>query len=95
VPARWLEAQDRITGTAGLNIAADIDIGGGCTGCAILSAAGDLVGVVIGGNREAAAGRYWYDPKARAVGLDAAALKELLLKVYRTEDLMKEMVIAR
>jgi hypothetical protein len=73
----------------------DTDIGAGCTGCAILSAPGDLVGVVIGGNRESAAGRYWFNSTARAVGVDAAALKELLLKVYRTDDLMKEMVIAR
>ena len=95
VPPRWLDAKDRITGTASLNIAVDADIGGGCAGCAILSAPGDLVGVVIGGNRESAAGRYWFDGASRAVGLDAAAIKELLLKVYRTDDLMKEMVIAR
>ncbi|HZF14853.1 MAG TPA: S46 family peptidase [Steroidobacteraceae bacterium] len=96
LPPRWLEAKDRINGAAGLNFAIDNDTGGGCGGCAVLSASGELLGVVVDGNRASAGGRYWYDATAgRAIGFDAAALKEVLLKVYRTDELMKEMVIAR
>jgi len=96
LPARWLDAKDRINGATGINFTADTDIGGGCTGCAVLSASGELLGVIVDGNRASAAGRYWYDATAgRAIGVDAAALREVLLKVYRTDELMKEIVIAR
>jgi hypothetical protein len=94
LPAAWTDARGRINGAAGLSIAIDNDIGAGCPGCAVVSAAGELVGVVVDGNRRAAAGRYWFDAAAgRAIALDTAALKEILLKVYRTDELMKEIVV--
>ncbi len=96
LPASWLDAKDRINGATGINFIADTDTGGGCAGCAVLSASGELLGVIVDGNRASTAGRYWYDATAgRAVGVDAAVLREVLLKVYRTDELMKEMVIAR
>lgn len=96
LPARWLEAKDRVNGAAGLNLALDNDVGAGCAGCGVLSVTGELVGVVFDGNRASAAARYWFDAaSSRAVAFDTAALKEILLKVYRSDELMKEMVIAR
>ena len=62
----------------------------------MVSAAGELVGVVFDGNRASVAGRYWFDADAnRAIAVDTAALKEILLKVYRADELMKELVIPR
>jgi hypothetical protein len=96
LPSYWLDAKPRITAAAGLDIAIDNDIGAGCPGCAVVSAAGELVGVVFDGNRASVAGRYWFDADAnRAIAVDTAALKEILLKVYRADELMKEMVIPR
>jgi Peptidase S46 len=96
LPASWLDAKDRINSEAGLNITVDNDIGAGCAGCALISAAGELVGVVFDGNAGSAAGRYWFDANAgRAVALDMTALREIMLKVYRADELMKEIVIAR
>jgi hypothetical protein len=96
LPPYWLDAKPRITATAGLDIAIDNDIGAGCPGCAVVSAAGELVGVVFDGDRAAVAGRYWFDADAnRAIAVDTAALKEILLKVYRADELMKELVIPR
>jgi hypothetical protein len=96
LPARWLEAKDRVNGAAGLDLVLDNDVGAGCVGCGVLSATGELVGVVFDANRASAAARYWFDaPSGRAIAFDCAALKEILLKVYRADELMKEMVIAR
>jgi hypothetical protein len=96
LPARWLDAKDRVNGAGGLDLAIDNDVGSGCPGCGVLNAAGELVGVVFDGNRASVAARYWFDgATGRAVALDTAALKEILLKVYRSEELMKEIVIAR
>ena len=96
LPTGWLDAKARITAAAGLDVAIDNDIGAGCPGCAVVSAAGELVGVVFDGNRSSAAGRYWFDAGAnRAIAVDTAALREIMLKVYRADELMKEMVIAR
>jgi hypothetical protein len=96
LPAAWSDAKDRVNQAAGLDIAIDSDIGSGCAGCGVLSAAGELVGVVFDGNRPSAAGRYWFDATTnRAVALDTAAIRELLIKVYRTEELMKEIVVSR
>jgi hypothetical protein len=96
LPARWLDAKDRINGAAGLDFALDNDVGAGCAGCGVLSVSGELVGVVFDGNRASAAARYWFDAASgRAVAFDTAALREILLKTYRADELMKEMVIAR
>ncbi len=96
LPASWIDAKSRISGAAGLEVAIDNDIGAGCPGCAVISSTGELVGVVFDGNRTSAAGRYWFDADAnRAIALDTAALREIMLKVYRADELMKEMVIAR
>ena len=96
LPAAWRDARDRINLAAGLDIAIDDDVGAGCPGCGVVSAAGDLVGVIFDGNRRAGAGRYWFDAAAgRALALDTAALKDILLKVYQTDDLMKEIVVGR
>lgn len=96
LPAAWSDARYRVNGAAGLDIAIDSDIGSGCAGCGVLSATGELVGVVFDGNRPSAAGRYWFDAAtSRAVALDTAAIREVLLKVYRAEELMKEIVVSR
>jgi hypothetical protein len=96
LPAAWQDARERINAAVGLDIAIDADVGAGCPGCGVVSTAGDLVGVVFDGNRRAGAGRYWFDAGAgRAIALDTAALKDILLKVYQTDELMKEIVVGR
>jgi hypothetical protein len=97
LPPTWIEARPRLDGTLPMVFAADLDpvivvdrrdqdLGG-----PVFDRELRLRGMVQGGNESVAASAFDHHPDARAVVLDAAAILEILEKVYRADELVGEL----
>jgi hypothetical protein len=94
LPPSWLEARDRLPGTARLNFASTADIIGGNSGSGVLDAQGRLVGIIFDGNIHSLGGDYWFDAERnRAVAVHPAALLAALEKVYGATQLRRELTV--
>lgn len=94
LPPSWLEARDRLPGTARLNFASSADIIGGNSGSGVLDAQGRLVGIIFDGNIHSLGGDYWFDAgRNRAIAVHPAALLAALEKVYGATQLRRELTV--
>jgi hypothetical protein len=92
LPARWLEAHQKLNVDTPLNVSTSNDIVGGNSGSPLLNAQGNIVGVIFDGNIHSIAGAFWYDASDnRAVAVDAAAMLEALRVVYRARNVLSEL----
>ena len=84
--------KDKLDTNTPFNLATNSDIVGGNSGSPLISAKGEVVGLMFDGNIHSISGSYWFDPeKNRAVAVHPAIIKEALTKVYGATSLMSEL----
>lgn len=93
LPERWLDARARLQPKTPLNFVSTNDIVGGNSGSPVVSAAGELVGLIFDGNLPSLPNQFVYqETTARAISVDAAAILEALRTVYGADALAQELV---
>ena len=89
---RWLAAKSKLNPNTVLNMSTTNDGINGNSGSPLVNARGEVIGAFCGGNDFAMGGDYGYDPKLnRAVAVSAAAVMEVLVKVYADNNLAREL----
>lgn len=92
LPKRWLDARDAIDASTPLNFVTTNDIIGGNSGSPMLSAGGEVVGLVFDGNIHQLPNRFLYrEEQARSIGVDSRAILHALTKVYGAAHLAAEL----
>jgi hypothetical protein len=92
VPDSWLKVKDKLNLETPFNLATNSDIVGGNSGSPLISAKGEVVGLLFDGNIHSISGSYWFDTeKNRAVAVHPAIMKEALTKVYGATTLLAEL----
>jgi hypothetical protein len=92
IPESWQKVKDRLDMNTPFNLATNSDIVGGNSGSPLISAKGEVVGLLFDGNIHSISGSYWFDAeKNRAVAVHPAIMKEALTKVYGASALMAEL----
>jgi hypothetical protein len=92
VPESWLKVKDKLNLETPFNLATNNDIVGGNSGSPLISAKGEVVGLLFDGNIHSISGSYWFDTeKNRAVAVHPAIMKEALSKVYGATALLAEL----
>lgn len=93
LPQSWLSARATLERTTPLNFVSTNDIVGGSSGSPVVSAAGEIVGLIFDGNLPSLPNQFVYqETTARAVSVDTAAMLEALRKVYGADALAQELV---
>jgi hypothetical protein len=94
LPRSWHEARPRLDLSTPFDLVTTNDIVGGNSGSPLLDARAELVGVCFDGNINSLGGEYGFDPATnRAVAVDSRAVVETLEKIYRAEELLRELGI--
>jgi hypothetical protein len=92
IPQSWLKVKDKLDLNTPFNLASNNDIVGGNSGSPLVSAKGEVVGLLFDGNIHSISGTYWFDTeKNRSVAVHPAIMKEALTKVYGATALLKEL----
>jgi hypothetical protein len=92
IPDSWQKVKGQLDMNTPFNVATNSDIVGGNSGSALVSAQGELVGLLFDGNIHSISGNYWFDTeKNRAIAVHPAIMREALTKVYGADGLMKEL----
>lgn len=87
-----LKHKDRINPNAKVNFCSTHDITGGNSGSPVINRKGEIVGLIFDGNAYSHSLSYTYsDEKARAVSVHTGGIEELLSKVYKANQLLKEL----
>jgi hypothetical protein len=92
IPASWLKVKDKLDVETPFNLVTNNDIVGGNSGSPLISAKGEVVGLLFDGNIHSISGSYWFDTeKNRAVAVHPAIMREALTKVYGATSLFAEL----
>jgi V8-like Glu-specific endopeptidase len=92
IPESWMKVKDTLDVQTPFNLATNNDIVGGNSGSPLISAKGEVVGLLFDGNIHSISGSYWFDTeKNRAVAVHPAIMKEALTKVYGADSLFAEL----
>ena len=92
IPESWLKVKDSLDLATPFNLSTNNDIVGGNSGSPLISAKGEVVGLMFDGNIHSISGSYWFDTeKNRAVAVHPAIMKEALTKVYGAKALYAEL----
>jgi len=92
IPDSWQQAKGALDLSTPVNLSTNNDIVGGNSGSALLNARGEVVGLMFDGNIHSISGAYWFDTaKNRSIAVHPAIMKEALSKVYRADDLLREL----
>lgn len=93
LPARWIDARERLDAATPLNFVSTADITGGNSGSPVVDRDGRLVGVIFDGNLASLVWDYVYsDETGRAIAVDARAIVEALGAVYHAGPLVDELL---
>jgi hypothetical protein len=92
IPDSWMKVRDKLDMSTPFNVATNSDIVGGNSGSPLISAKGEVVGLLFDGNIHSISGSYWFDTeKNRAIAVHPAIMKEAMSKVYGADALLKEL----
>ena len=92
IPDSWMKVKDRLDMNTAFNLSTNNDIVGGNSGSPLISASGEVVGLMFDGNIHSISGAYWFDTeKNRAIAVHPAIIREALTKVYGADALMAEL----
>jgi hypothetical protein len=92
IPESWIKVRDKLDMNTPFNLSTNSDITGGNSGSPLISAKGEVVGLMFDGNIHSISGSYWFDTeKNRAVAVHPAIMKEAMSKVYGADALLKEL----
>jgi hypothetical protein len=96
VPDSWIAVHDQLDMKTPFNLSTTNDIVGGNSGSPLINARGELVGLLFDGNIHSISGSFWFDAERnRAVAVHPAIIRVALEKVYRAEELLRELTVAR
>lgn len=92
LPESWTSKRDMLDLDTRMNLVTSNDIIGGNSGSPLVSAAGEIVGLIFDGNIHAIAGSYWFDASSnRAVAVHPAVMRLALTQVYPVAHLLGEL----
>jgi hypothetical protein len=92
IPDSWMKVRDKLDMNTPFNVATNSDIVGGNSGSPLISAKGEVVGLLFDGNIHSISGSYWFDTeKNRAIAVHPAIMREAMSKVYGADSLLKEL----
>jgi hypothetical protein len=93
LPRRWIDAQSAVNPKTPLDFVSTNDIIGGNSGSPVVSAGGELVGLIFDGNLSSLPNRLMYgETTQRAVSVDTAGMLEALRHVYGADALALELL---
>jgi hypothetical protein len=93
LPKRWLDKKDALKPNTPLNFVSTNDIIGGNSGSPVISASGEVVGLIFDGNISSLANDYVYrETTERAVSVNSAAMLEALSTVFGADALKAELL---
>jgi hypothetical protein len=92
IPDSWQKVKDKLDMNTPFNLSTNNDIVGGNSGSPLISAKGEVVGLLFDGNIHSISGAYWFDTeKNRSVAVHPAIIKEALSKVYGATAILTEL----
>ena len=92
LPESWTSRRDMLDLDTRVNLVSSNDIIGGNSGSPLVSATGQIVGLVFDGNIHAISGSYWFDaPRNRAVSVHPSIMRVALTQVYPVAHLLGEL----
>ena len=92
LPDAWTRSASSMDRSTPLTTAASTDVGAEGAGGPLLNTSLQLVGVIVDGNAQSAAGTYLFLPdRMRTVAADVRGILEGLSTVYKADDLVEEM----
>ena len=92
LPESWTSKRKKVQLKTPLNFVSTPDILGGSSGSPVVNKEGELVGVIFDGNIQSLSWRFMYDDTVgRATSVDARGILEVLRKIYKADDLVKEL----
>ncbi len=92
VPDSWLAAKPNLNMQTRFDLSTNNDIVGGNSGSPLIDKDGRIVGLMFDGNIHSISGDFWYDAELnRAVAVDPQIMFEGLRKVYKADELLKEL----
>ncbi len=93
LPAKWLEARDRMDLSTPFNFVSTNDITGGNSGSPVIDKDGRLVGIAFDGNVESFPNEFLFAaPNGRTVSVHSAGIIEILSGVYEADALVDELL---
>jgi len=93
LPAKWLEARDRMDLSTPFNFVSTNDITGGNSGSPVIDKDGRLVGIAFDGNVESFPNEFLFAaPNGRTVSVHSAGIIEILSGVYQADALVNELL---
>jgi len=91
LPQEWLLAKDRIDMRTPIDFVCTVDSTGGNSGSPVVSASGQLAGLLFDGNIESLANEFLYGERVeRSVCVHPQSIVEALRKVYSANRLLRE-----
>ncbi|MBL8750918.1 MAG: S46 family peptidase [Planctomycetes bacterium] len=92
LPREWLLAKDRIDMQAPVDFVCTVDSTGGNSGSPVVSARGELIGLLFDGNIESLANEFLFGERVeRSVCVHPQGIVEALRKVYAADRLLREL----
>lgn len=93
LPPRWVEHKAALKGDVPLDFISTNDIIGGNSGSPVVSASGELVGLIFDGNLTSLPNAFVYsETTARAVSVDSAGMLEALSHVFGADAVVAELL---
>lgn len=93
LPSRYKEGREKLDLSTPLDFVTTNDVVGGNSGSPVVNRTGEIVGLVFDGNIESLVGDFVYEGETnRTVAVHAAAMTEVLRKLYNAPGLVKELL---